>query len=81
MFFCNSVDGNRVRSGMCVCAHLHRSMLAHIVICFVGSALLPGSSKSKKLLAEDRLPGPEVSARVSTLCSCSHGAGPQLHCS
>ena len=39
--FCNIMDGNRVRSGMCAFAHLHRSMLAHIIICFVGSALLP----------------------------------------
>ena len=65
--FCNIVDGNRVSSGMCACAHLHRSMLVHI--CFVGSALLPGYLDLQKLLAEDRLPGPEVSARVSTLCS------------
>ena len=40
-FFCNIVNGNRVRSGICACAHLHRSMLAHVIICFVGSALLP----------------------------------------
>ena len=51
--FCNIVDGIRVRSGMCACAHLHRSMLAHIIICFVGSALLGAVRKYRCFFRDD----------------------------
>ena len=80
--FCNIVDGNRVRSGMCACVHLHRSMLAHI--CFVGSALSPGSSKSvscwpkidfrdRKFLREfPHCAGPQLASTITSLhADCS----------